>query len=891
MMRALYSLPRLALTLLVVSSAPAAAQSPRCDAASGLAATRGWNAYRHDSITVAKADFTRALAGCTTNSDAQVGLGFVALRENRLEDAERAFTAVTVRDSAYADAWDGLATTRNRRGDTDGAISAAKRVVRLDPKNASARALLDRLSPEWERASAPSVKHRAATLDLIARTSGEEFQLRVGDSWKPFYMKGVNMGLAMPGKFPAEFPVDSGLYAGWLDTIATMNANVLRIYTILPPSFYRAVRGWNLKHPDRILYLVHGVWTELPPDNDFDNPGFNAEYKTEMRRVVDLLHGAADFPARPGHAGGHYDADVSKWVVAYIIGREWEPYSVVLYNEKVKEPRSHAGRFISIGKATATDVWMVQQCDYLDSYEFDTYNALRPIAYTNWPTTDPIHHPSETSYDEQMKFRGLKYDKPDDGLPPHEEDNVSLDASLAHPTAANPAGWFASYHVYPYYPDFLLYDSAYTAARSSFGPSNYIGYLRDLKKHHAGIPLVISEFGVPTSRGNAHFQPQGENHGGHGEDEAAAINVRLATEIKEAGAAGAIFFAWMDEWFKRNWFSADFELPHENARQWLNAMSPEQNYGIMAMLAGAPGTTPELGGDAARWHGLLALEHGALLGHDTATLRVGDDEAYVYLALDIPGLRGKPFPFANTKLQIGIDSYRPDLGQVILPVTGLRSGAGFEFMLEVNDTTDAQLKILPEYNPYMPERLVASGAFFGEHFRRPVFSEKRVDGVFDTLFALTNRPRYMGDGTLKRGTGFNLGRLRYGTLAANTINDWWWDAAAGVLEVRLPWGLVNVSDPSTAKILFESDVQLALHPTETGKQSELAGLPSDGFRFAVVAYRPGPDILGTIPKLDAYGNWPLSAFTTWKWKTWETPTFHAHLKPVYSALQKLWASP
>jgi hypothetical protein len=100
-----------------------------------------------------------------------------------------------------------------------------------------------------------------------------------------------------------------------------------------------------------------------------------------------------------------------------------------------------------------------------------------------------------------------------------------------------------------------------------------------------------------------------------------------------------------------------------------------------------------------------------------------------------------------------------------------------------------------------------------------------------------------------------------------------------------------VSDPSTAKILFESDVQLALHPPETGKQSELTGLPSDGFRFAVVAYRPGPDILGTIPKLDAYGNWPLAVFTTWKWKTWETPTFHAHLKPVYGALQKLWASP
>jgi hypothetical protein len=212
-------------------------------------------------------------------------------------------------------------------------------------------------------------------------------------------------------------------------------------------------------------------------------------------------------------------------------------------------------------------------------------------------------------------------------------------------------------------------------------------------------------------------------------------------------------------------------------------------------------------------------------------------------------------------------------------------------MLEVNDSTDAQLKILPQYNPYMPERLVASGAFFGEHFRRPVLSERRVDGVFDTLFALTNRPRYMSDGTLVRGKGFNLGRLRYGTLASNTINDWWWDASAGVMEIRLPWGLLNVSDPSTGQILFESDVQLALHPAESGKQSELTGVPSDGFRFGVVAYSPGPNILGTVPILDPYGNWPLAGFTTWKWKTWDVPTYHTHLKPVYQALQRLWAKP
>ena len=54
------------------------------------------------------------------------------------------------------------------------------------------------------------------------------------------------------------------------------------------------------------------------------------------------------------------------------------------------------------------------------------------------------------------------------------------------------------------------------------------------------MPLVISEYGVPSSRGVAHVQPQGRSHGGHSEKEQAEINARLTREIYEAGAAGAL---------------------------------------------------------------------------------------------------------------------------------------------------------------------------------------------------------------------------------------------------------------------------------------------------------------------------------------------------------------
>ena len=170
----------------------------------------------------------------------------------------------------------------------------------------------------------------------------------------------------------------------------------------------------------------------------------------------------------------------------------------------------------------------------------------------------------------------------------YDNDAVSLDANLIRATSANPAGWFASYHAYPYYPDFMNLDPGYRRARSSEGPSNYFGYLRDLVMHHPAILTLIAEYGVLSSRGIAHFQVQGWHHGGHDEVTMAAIDARLTREIREAGAAGSILFAWLDEWFKGNWAVMDYETPLDNTRLWHNTMGcSRQHHGIGGQYAGA----------------------------------------------------------------------------------------------------------------------------------------------------------------------------------------------------------------------------------------------------------------------------------------------------------------
>jgi hypothetical protein len=181
--------------------------------------------------------------------------------------------------------------------------------------------------------------------------------------------------------------------------------------------------------------------------------------------------GAAEIPRRPGHAGGRYDADVSRWVLAYIIGREWEPYAVKAFDEANPGNASYAGRYLEAASAPASDRWMAEQCDHLLSYEVDRYNAIRPIAYTNWPTLDPLIHPTEATTEEESAWRVL-HGKPGNLVREYENDVIGLDAMLIRPTSRNPAGWFASYHAYPYYPDFILLDPEYSRARSSEGPSN-----------------------------------------------------------------------------------------------------------------------------------------------------------------------------------------------------------------------------------------------------------------------------------------------------------------------------------------------------------------------------------------------------------------------------------
>jgi Tfp pilus assembly protein PilF len=871
--------------LLAVAAATPALSQPTCPAlpAARQAIERGWNAYRGNNIATAGNEFKRALTLCPNDPGALTGAGYAAMREGRLPAALAFFSRAVAADSTSYDAVAGAGMAAYRAGDPVAARRNFERALRIVPRDSTALAYLARLPAPIAEDVLPSRVRPAATT-VTARTGRRIIEVRnSAGQWSPMWIKAVNLGAALPGKFPSEFPPNDSTYERWIALIAEMGANTIRLYTVHPPHFYAAVRGWNLAHPAHPLWLIHGVWTELPPgkkQEKYDDPQWLAQFRREMQHVVSVVHGDAVIPPVPGHASGAYHADVSPWTLGYIIGREWEPYSVVAYNSLRADRTSYSGTYIALRGGNPLEAWLAEQCDYLVSFEMQQYNAQRPVAYTNWPTLDPLVHSTETAMAQEIAMLRARGERLVEKSKEYDNDAVGLDAVKMRATGAFTAGVFASYHAYPYYPDFLLVDPGYLKARSPEGPSNYFGYLRELVAHHGDMPVVISEYGVPSSRGIGHFQPQGWNHGGLSEQQQALVNGRLTRDIYASGAAGAGLFALIDEWFKKSWIVTDFEYPPDRKRLWLNPLDAEENYGVVAMRAGRKSSKITIDGDSADWRGRPVL-YGTTGPRSSVpaplqlkSLRVAQDEAYVYLRLDVGRI-----DWAHAHYQVGIDTYRRNLGDTQLPNTGSRAPVGLEFVLDLGGPAASQLLVDHSYNPYRPVAIPGSKPSATQYVYNPALRIVANDlGQWDSLVVVPNRRRIGRDGTIYPAISYNRNRLLYSRESDNSLADWFADATTGVIEVRLPWGMLQLVDPSTRTVLFGN--------TAAGTVS---GATTDGFRFVVESYDPSNPRSGGDNLPRGTGTSRFAEPPTWSWPPWETPQWYAEVKPLFAAMQRTFA--
>ncbi len=873
---------------------------------------RGWNFLKLRQYNDAREDFSRASRLNPKLIEPQLGLAYVALESGKGEAPLAGIKALLEKDPRNDDFQLATAVALRQTGHNLEAQPIFQRFLGRSRYGSVARKNLEEMyGIEGTKEPIPQglpPLNRPNALRIDFQAKDRYLQRRAGNGWENFYVKGVDLGPATPGYFASEPPNLVEIYEKWLEQIAQLGANVVRVYAVLPPSFYRAFKRHNDSNPSK-LYLLQQVWLVGAEQNNLFASGVGEDARKDIAHVIDLLHGQGDVPQKKGQAGGVYVVDVSEWVLGLLVGRELEPHLVVSNNELNSFRKSYQGKYVRAENANATEVWLAEMLDYTAAYEEGKYNQQRPLSVVNWAPLDPLSHPTEAGLVDELKFR-KRIGERTGGLPQvfDDEDAVSLDETHFRPQSAFQAGLFVSYSVYPFSPDFLLNDPVLLQAKDQAGPNSFFGYLKALKAQYSALPLLVVEYGIPSSIGVAHFHPLGWNQGGLNEREQGEFLARMTRNIADAGCAGGIVYEWQDEWSKTIWLTAPFEVPEERRALWLDPLNPRENFGLWTYDTSRAGL---FSSDTLGWRGIKPLYEKSLTnpayplsdGADTQrtlrSLTVSSDEAFLYLRLAVQSLPRGPDgapQLDKANYLIGISTRPGSFGGRIVPalMPQVRYPEGFNFLLHVAGTGDkTKLLIASNYDPFelAPVEGVSSRTHLG--LRRSWKPALEDWTPFEEMTVETNRMRFSKDGTLFSQRRYSRSVLRYGPLDSNSpqydsVAIWSADFPSNSLIFRLPWGMLYVTDPSSRQVYSG---------TATENRVQVQALGTDGLGLFALSFRPAqppPDlsrfpaaslpVTDSLPGVDSQGT--LTRVQKYRWEEWNSVKVNGHLRASTRALQK-----
>ena len=690
-----------------------------------------------------------------------------------------------------------------------------------------------------------------AEVTTFMAVQGEKIVRLTAGGPEEFEIRGVNMGSGIPGEWSTDFAIDKETYLRWFEQIQAMGANVVRIYTIQADDFYEAFYEYNKDREDP-LYLLHGVWVNdyiQHSHRDAYDPDFLDVLLEDCRTMVDVLHGNKKISmGRMASAGsGFYRRDVSPWVIGYILGVEWEDVTVVYTDEKyagVEGYTAYRGKYLySAPEATPFEVMLTQVGDKIIEYESARYKQQRLLAFSNWPTTDPFTYPDVVT-NFFMKC-------------------AQVDVEHIKSTEDFLAGQFASYHVYPYYPDYLNYvddwgaygldgrDYALTDGRRN----TYRAYLQMLSDHHT-MPVVISEFGVSTGRGMAQRdQNTGRNQGNMSEQGQGQALVDCWMDIKASGCNGGCVFSWQDEWFKRTW-NTMYAVDLKRTPYWSDYQTNEQYFGLLSFDPGEERSVCYVDGDCSEW-----TQEDLVAEQDGISVSMKYDEKFLYFRVHKDGLR-----FGEETLFLPIDT-TPKTGSSYCENFRLLFDRAADFLLVLDGEDNSRLLVQERYES-LRSTYAENEDGFNTYFKAniPEIDSPRFENV-DMILQTATVLLYNDQGATAEN--YETGLLTYGNANPdspefNSLADF--ICSGDDIEIKLPWQILNFADPS----------RMTIHDDYYDGNYGVAYQTIDAMYVGIGTEAASGRIrLSPLP-LEGWGN---------------QVTSHERLKSSYYILQDLWTTP
>ncbi len=714
-----------------------------------------------------------------------------------------------------------------------------------------------------------------AQVTSFVRTQGKEIYLTPeGGAEASFEIRGVDMGVGIPGEWATDYAIDEQTYLRWFAQVQELGANTIRVYTILQDDFYNAFYEYNSGREEP-LYLIHGVWINDYVANSHCDAYDDALFQTlqeDCRTVVDIIHGQKTLSLGRGLGSGSYRKDISQWVIGYIVGTEWETSLVAYTNQKSGEKSSYSGAYLyTTADATPFEAMLCRTGDNLIEYESGRYKQQRLVAFSNWPITDPFVYPVTVAR--------------------HQNKMTCVDVEHIKSTANFQAGMFASYHVYPYFPDYLetmeqtdqfteeqikerlgrlLYLTLQDRLARLGAPSiesylqeedyydsdgqynTYLAYLTALNRYHS-VPVVISEYGVTTGRGMAQEDENtGRNQGHMTEQEQGQALIECYQDIMEAGCAGSCLFSWQDEWFKRTW-NTWHAVDLDNTPYWSDYQTNEQFFGLLTFDPGEEQSICYVDGDLSEWR-----ETEPVISSGDMQLSMMYDEKFLYFLV-----KKESFNPEEDTLYLPIDT-TPKSGSTYCREHGVSFERASDFLIVIDGKENSRVLVQKRYE-VLRAMYGTEYYTYDPYLNPPASDSPEFEKIYLPLKLAGILPAAEGEVSL--GERYETGLLRYGN-ASPAAEDF--DSLADFIfsgdyiEIRIPWQLLNFSNPS--EMMIHDDYY---------EHYGIENLQIDGVYAGIGSSEQGRRV-------------PMNFFAMKGWG--KRVTSHERLKQSYYILKEYWAS-